>query len=144
MRWREILTMSLAACFLNGKAVSDELPLIAEQALPVCELLASPNTYAGREVEVVGIYGRSHGRILFDPVCPSVEVEVRIEKGTQSRKLDSDLQDSLIQKAKFRMKVTYRGRVKTDPILGCEKADCYRTVLEESRIVSVEKVPASQ
>lgn len=132
------LVASCAAQHTKGGVDLDALA----RAVPMCEVVAHPTQYDGREIEIVGVYGNApHARILFDKECEPGEIVVRIASGEESRDQDDALQRSLKHRHAFRMKTVYRGRIEANQVLqGCSKADCYELIIHDAHALAFEKV----
>lgn len=111
----------------------------AAGATTVCEVMAQPDAYVGRQVTVRGLYAQGpHGRLLHDRSCPEWDFKVSL-----SLRADGDPAAERLVRRAFREKpaesipVIISGTLSARAVItGCTRPSCREYSLQDARILA--------
>lgn len=113
-------------------------------AVPLCTILASPDSYDGKEITVRGLYRMVlHGSVLTAPECARMYVNMREAEGYRADKRALKVIRSATKKDQFQpVDVVVRGIFRSARQGECFGQNCLRYEIESRELLCAE-VPSN-
>ena len=140
MKVRYLIFLCLLASCVSSQHEKEGFSSAYAAAVPSCELLLHPNEFVGHLVTVRARYANApHSRVLFDPDCPSENLEIRILDSPEARKSDQEMQRLLRNYRTVGIRAVYSGLMKADQLIGgCSETHCFSYSLADAKLEAAE------